>query len=137
MKPSLKKGFSIIELIFVIAVIGILAAVAVPKLLDTRTSAVVNTVKQDISTITNAIQSHYMLNNTITDIRESVNVNESTWDVKNDTATFPAGGTPCVTITVNGTQLKVDIADSVEDDSGNICNKLHDAGVKDVSYELL
>ena len=65
MKPSLKKGFSLIELIFVIAVIGILAAIAVPKLLDSRSNAIVTTIKQDISTITNSIQSFYMLNNGI------------------------------------------------------------------------
>jgi len=137
MKPSFKKGFSIIELIFVIAVIGILAAVAVPKLLDTRSSAVVNTVKQDISTITNAIQSHYMLNNTITNITESVHINESTWKIAPLTVTFPSDGIVCVTISVDGTQLKVDIVESTVDDTDNICKKLYDAGVKDTIYELL
>ena len=136
MKPSLKKGFSLIELIFVIAVLGILAAIAVPKLLDSRTSAIVTTVKQDISTITNSIQSYYMLNNGITNITDSVNINESTWNVENKSVTFSSDSVDCVTIKVIGTQLVVDIVES-EVDSNSICRKIYDAGIRDVTYELL
>ena len=78
-KLKLQKAFSLIELIFVIAVLGIIATVAVPKLLDSRSGAIVTTIKQDISTITTAIQSHYMLNGKIEKITDSVNINEKNW----------------------------------------------------------
>ena len=52
-----KKAFSIIELIFVISIIGIIITVAVPKLTQSRNGAIVTTIKQDINTITTAIES--------------------------------------------------------------------------------
>ena len=75
LKIKVKKAFSLIELIFIISVLGIIAAVAVPKLLDSRSSAVVTTIKQDIVTITTSIQSYYMLNSGIEKITDSVNIN--------------------------------------------------------------
>jgi general secretion pathway protein G len=132
MKPSLKKGFSIIELIFVIAVLGIIAAVAVPKLLDTRSSAIVSTIKQDISTITTSIQSHYMINNEITKISDSVNINTSTWNVSDLKVEFISEENECVTIAIISSKLDV----TIDQESSTICKKLYDSGIRDVSYEL-
>ena len=70
---KLQKAFSLIELIFVIAILGIIATIAVPKLLNSRSNAVVTTIKQDISTITTAIQSQYMLNGSIDKITDTDN----------------------------------------------------------------
>ena len=46
-----KKAFSLIELIFVIVVIGIIASVAIPKLTNIKTFASASVVKQDLNTI--------------------------------------------------------------------------------------
>ncbi len=51
----MKKAFTMVELIFVIVVIGILAAVAVPKLMVTRTDAVIVKGKSQVSAIRNGI----------------------------------------------------------------------------------
>jgi len=132
-KPSLKQGFSIIELIFVIAVLGIIAAVAVPKLMDTRSSAIVSTIKQDISTITTSVQSYYMMNNKIDNISDSVNINESTWTVSSKKVEFKIEDTVCVSISLNDNKLSVDINDNSD---SSICKKLYESGVRDVSYDL-
>ncbi len=50
-----KKAFTMIELIFVIVVIGILAAIAVPRLSVTRNDAVIVKGKSQISAIRNGI----------------------------------------------------------------------------------
>lgn len=132
MKPSLKKGFSIIELIFVIAVLGIIAAVAVPKLLDSRSSALATTIKQDISTITNSIQSYYMINGKIENISETVTINGKTWNVEDQKVIFPFEGTSCVTIEIAGNDLKV----IIEDNDTEVCKKIRESGIEDATYNL-
>lgn len=54
MKTS-KNAFSMIELVFVIVVLGILASVAIPKLSATRTDAKISKGRADISSIRSGI----------------------------------------------------------------------------------
>ncbi len=51
----MRKGFTMIELIFVIVILGILAAVAIPKLAATRSDAKAASIKTDIGTAEQAI----------------------------------------------------------------------------------
>ena len=55
----MKKGFTMIELIFVIVILGILAAVAIPKLAATRNDAKAASIKTDIGTAEQAIPSWF------------------------------------------------------------------------------
>jgi general secretion pathway protein G len=50
-----KNAFTMIELVFVIAILGILASVAIPKFVVTRTDAQVSKGRSDISSIRSAI----------------------------------------------------------------------------------
>jgi len=50
-----KNAFTMIELVFVIVVLGILAAVAVPRLAATRTDAQISKARADIASIRSAI----------------------------------------------------------------------------------
>ena len=50
-----KKAFTMIELVFVIVVLGILSAVAIPKFAATRTDAQISKGRADISSIRSAI----------------------------------------------------------------------------------
>jgi general secretion pathway protein G len=131
-KKNNKKAFSLIELIFIIAVLGIIAAVAVPKLFDSRSSAIVATVKQDVATITNAIQSYYMLNNEIENITDAVNINTNVWTVEGTTAEYKSDEDTCVTISVEDNQLTV----SVDNLTNEICKKIADSGISNKTYEL-
>jgi len=54
----MKKAFTMIELVFVIVILGILAAVAVPKLAATRDDAEVSRIAQNIGTSMAEISSY-------------------------------------------------------------------------------
>jgi len=50
-----RKAFTMIELVFVIVVIGILSAIAIPKLAATRDDAIVTKAKSTIASVRSAI----------------------------------------------------------------------------------
>ena len=129
---TLKKGFTLLELVFVIAILGIIAAFAIPKLLDSRGDAIVSTVKQDVATISTSIQSYYMINNGISKITDAVNINDKLWQVSNKSIKYSVKGIDCITMTVSGSDLVINI----DSNSSEICQKLSDTGIKNVTYEM-
>lgn len=51
-----RSAFTLVELVVVIMILGILAGVAAPKLLDTSATATENSLKQSLSVVRNAIE---------------------------------------------------------------------------------
>jgi prepilin-type N-terminal cleavage/methylation domain-containing protein len=56
----LKKAFTLIELLIVVAIIAILAAIAVPNFLEAQTRSKVSRVKADMRSIATAVESYYV-----------------------------------------------------------------------------
>jgi prepilin-type N-terminal cleavage/methylation domain-containing protein len=60
---SNKKGFTLIELLIVVVIIGILAAIAIPKFANTKEKAYVASMKSDLRNLITAQEAYFSDNN--------------------------------------------------------------------------
>lgn len=92
----MKKAFTLIELLIVVAIIAILAAIAVPNFLEAQTRAKVSRTKSDMRTLATGIESY------------SVDYNRPPFDWADDVG-FPyyinSGLTTPITYVSNGARL--------------------------------
>jgi len=59
MKSNLRKGFTLIELLIVVVIIGILAAIAIPKFANTKTKAYTAAMKSDLRNLVTAEEAFF------------------------------------------------------------------------------
>ena len=67
MLHTAKKGFTLIELLIVVVIIGILAAIAIPKFSNTKDKAKLASVKTDIRNFMTAEEAYFSDNSTYGD----------------------------------------------------------------------
>lgn len=66
-KPARKGAFTLIELLIVVAIIAILAAIAVPNFLEAQVRAKVSRAKSDMRSMATALETYYVDNNAYPD----------------------------------------------------------------------
>ena len=131
----MKSAFSLLELIFAIVILGIIASFAIPKYIDTKDSALVLTIKRDVNTAVNSIQSYYLLNQKIDKISDAINVNETNWTLSDTKITDK---NECLSLEVKTSDEGNKSLELAIDDTktANICVKLIASGLENTTYEL-
>ena len=123
----MKSAFSLLELIFAIVILGIIASFAIPKYIDTKDSALVLTIKRDVNTAVNSIQSYYLLNQKIEKISDAMTINNTNWT---DTDTKLTDKNSCLSLeikTSTGGAKSIEVSvDTTK--TTTICKKIQEAG---------
>jgi type IV pilus assembly protein PilA len=73
-----RKGFTLIELLIVVVIIGILAAIAIPKFANTKSKAYVTAMKSDLRNLVSAQESLFSDSARYTTSVTSLNFKSST-----------------------------------------------------------
>jgi prepilin-type N-terminal cleavage/methylation domain-containing protein len=72
-----RKGFTLIELLIVVVIIGILAAIAIPKFANTKEKAYIAAMKSDLRNLVSAEEAYYADKVEYTDNLEALNFSPS------------------------------------------------------------
>ena len=73
-----RQGFTLIELLIVVVIIGILAAIAIPKFANTKEKAYIAAMKSDLRNLVTAQESYFADQVSYTTATTALNYNSST-----------------------------------------------------------
>ena len=77
MRMTEKKGFTLIELLIVVVIIGILAAIAIPKFANTKEKAYVASMKSDLRNMATSEEAYFADHHTYTTVLAAMNFTPS------------------------------------------------------------
>ena len=98
----MKKGFTMIELIFVIVILGILASVAIPRLAATREDAEISAAVANLRTLVNDANAYYTVKGSFADAKLNEITNVPLKDSKDNPVGANIKATEQVRLAVGG-----------------------------------
>ena len=112
----MKKGFTMIELILVIVILGILASVAIPRLAATREDAEISAAVANLRTLISDINAYYTVKGEFpanTKWKDITNVPTEKPDVSiNDNNSLKVGGARCIDFLIAGKNSNTAVANA-------------------------
>lgn len=141
----MKAGFSTLELLFVIVILGIISSFAIPKISFTRTNALAVAIQSDIATISSSVQEFALTNNfTSREAKVSwlisyLNLSPQRWAISSDELHIANKGVidpldDCITISFTGTRtLDIQFNRAI---TSNLCSAIMRNYSQDITINL-
>nr|WP_321431737.1 type II secretion system protein [uncultured Campylobacter sp.] len=130
----MKKGFTMIELIFVIVILGILASVAIPRLAATREDAEISAAVANLRTLVSDASAYYTAKGTFDSATWNQITNVPLGSATNGVTTetkLKAGGKDCIGVKLvdknNGTPAHIEITKDSSNKGSGVCKTVLDS----------
>jgi prokaryotic N-methylation motif domain protein len=133
----MRKGFTMIELIFVIVILGILAAVAIPRIAATRDDAEIAKVTTNLTTLMSDLGAYYTSQAKFEDTLRAMTIVPLAADGAGLSDNITAAGKKCVLVTAvrnqtDGTPAYLTVAAGGQATEGLCPQILAEKAVKDL-----
>ena len=128
----MKKGFTMIELIFVIVILGILASVAIPRLAATREDAEISAAVANIRTLISDVSAYYTAKDEFpTDMKWNAITNvplDNANQAATNTANLKVGGKNCIGVQLaTGTTPHIVFTKESTNANSGVCKQVVEA----------
>ncbi len=130
-QPNMRSGFTMIELIFVIVIIGILASVAIPKLAATRDDAKISKMANAIQTAKSELSSRIIATNNVPN--DAPDIQQAIKDYSNTISEALISGDANIT----SADVNSSVITFIDKDSGDNCKTLTIYGNKNTGNVVI